>query len=185
MNAGIDYGMGKINIDMETGIRYGVIGFNRVCQAWCDASEAEYPPNECPRCGTEVNEFADYEEDEDIPSHGKRNRPIEDDYYCPNCKIGFSDFDFDGAEPISHNLDDEEYQAAQSQDSPYIMIFKSLFYTKSRYCSPCFPGAGDLDSPDEDGVPTYCFGPDWFDGPCPYPVWEVKTDKLVYTPQKD
>lgn len=30
MNAGIDYGMGKTNIDQETGIRYGVINQGEV-----------------------------------------------------------------------------------------------------------------------------------------------------------
>jgi len=41
--AGIDYGLGKTNIDRETGIRYGVIPFNVVCQVWCDESEGFYP----------------------------------------------------------------------------------------------------------------------------------------------
>jgi hypothetical protein len=36
---GIDYGRGKTNIDLETGIRYGVISQNDVLQAWADCSE--------------------------------------------------------------------------------------------------------------------------------------------------
>jgi len=43
MSAGIDYGMGTVNIDQETGIRYGVIPVNDVCQAWSDESEPVYP----------------------------------------------------------------------------------------------------------------------------------------------
>ena len=40
---GIDYGFGKTNIDLDTGIRYGVINQNEVLQAWCDSSEGVYP----------------------------------------------------------------------------------------------------------------------------------------------
>ena len=44
---GIDYGMGQVNVDKETGIRYGVISQNEVLQAWADSSEAYYPCKEC------------------------------------------------------------------------------------------------------------------------------------------
>ena len=40
---GIDYGLGKTNIDTDTGIRFGVISQNEVLQAWCDSSESVYP----------------------------------------------------------------------------------------------------------------------------------------------
>lgn len=40
-NVGIDYGLGKTNID-KNGIRYGVIHQNEVLQAWCDSSEPYY-----------------------------------------------------------------------------------------------------------------------------------------------
>lgn len=42
MATGIDYGMGRTNIDKKTGIRYGVIHQNEVLQAWCDSSEPNY-----------------------------------------------------------------------------------------------------------------------------------------------
>jgi hypothetical protein len=41
-NKGIDYGLGKTNIDAQTGIRYGVIPQNEVVQAWCDIAEPFY-----------------------------------------------------------------------------------------------------------------------------------------------
>ena len=47
--AGIDYGLGKSNIDIETGVRYGVINQRHVLQAWADNSEPYYgdePENE-------------------------------------------------------------------------------------------------------------------------------------------
>ena len=40
---GIDYGMGKTNIDKKTEIRFGVIHQNECLQAWCDSSEPFYP----------------------------------------------------------------------------------------------------------------------------------------------
>ena len=39
---GIDYGRGMSNVDLETGIRYGVIHQNEVLQAWADSAEADY-----------------------------------------------------------------------------------------------------------------------------------------------
>jgi hypothetical protein len=39
---GIDYGRGLTNRDHLTGIRFGVLPVNDVCQAWCDSSEAVY-----------------------------------------------------------------------------------------------------------------------------------------------
>jgi len=42
-NKGIDYGLGKTNIDLKNNIRYGVISQNEVLQAWCDSCEPVYP----------------------------------------------------------------------------------------------------------------------------------------------
>lgn len=74
MSAGIDYGMGKTNIDKETGIRYGVIPMHAVTQAWADSSEADYGNAHCPKCG---NEAIDYDQ---IPED------IESNDYCLTCK---------------------------------------------------------------------------------------------------
>lgn len=54
---GIDYGLGKTNIDSKTGIRYGVIHQNEVLQAWCDSSEPYYP---CDDCDNKPEEDEDY-----------------------------------------------------------------------------------------------------------------------------
>jgi hypothetical protein len=40
--AGIDYGQGQTNIDNENGIRFGVISFHAILQAWADDAEAVY-----------------------------------------------------------------------------------------------------------------------------------------------
>mgnify|MGYP000223845084 CR=1 FL=1 len=56
-NKGIDYGMGQSNIDVDNGIRYGVIHQNEVGQAWFDESEPIYFYH-CPKCDLEIgNEF--------------------------------------------------------------------------------------------------------------------------------
>ncbi len=46
-NAGIDYGMGKTNIDKETRIRYGVIPVYDILQAWAESSECIFACQEC------------------------------------------------------------------------------------------------------------------------------------------
>jgi len=39
---------------------------------------------------------------------------------------------------------------------PLISVLKSPFYTLCKKCSPCCFNAGDLDSPDDSGIKTYC-----------------------------
>jgi hypothetical protein len=51
-----------------------------------------------------------------------------------------------------------------------LFVIKSPFVTNAQYCSPCVPGAGNLDSPCDSGPECYALGLDWFDekNPCPY-----------------
>ena len=197
MYLGIDYGNGKTNIDLKTGIRYGVISQNEVLQAWCDSNEPYYVYN-CPFCGSELKKGAD----------AKR---------CPSCykKID-PDVDFDMLEPVSFFIDDGEYQAEQTYDDPDIFITKSPYYTFCQFCSPCAPGAGYLMSPIEDfdtctqchgtnnvglltfekcphcidgkifkGVKAYCFDSSFFEeGKAPYPIYSVKTNEEVLPDEK-
>ena len=168
--AGIDYGMGKANIDHDTGIRYGVISQHEVLQAWADSSEADYPTLldtndfECSKCRepyfpTEEDNWGDY-------------------VICKECGEEF-ELDGDDLEPYGFILDDGEYKASCGQDGG-IFITLSPFYTECMFCSPCAPGAGYLMSPVKDGVKAYCFGHDWFDeGRAPYPVYQVDTGELV------
>jgi hypothetical protein len=60
------------------------------------------------------------------------------------------------------------------------MVLKSPYYTYANYCSPCVPGAGNLDDIVEGEVKTYCFGHDWFEEEkAPYPVYSVATGELI------
>ena len=149
-----------MNIDKKTGIRYGVISIHEVAQAWIDDSEPLYLVC-CPACGQELKKGF----------YAKR---------CPSCYKVFGDGDFDYIEPSSYYIKSDGYVAEQGNDDPDIFIIKSPYYTLCRFCSPCAPGAGDLMRHAPDGIKAYCFGHDWFDsGRAPYPVYSVKTGKLV------
>lgn len=56
--------------------------------------------------------------------------------------------------------DDEHYLLTYLGGAPLIFVCKSKFVTRCRGCSPCVPNGGDLDSPvEENGVIAYCFNP--------------------------
>lgn len=56
-----------------------------------------------------------------------------------------------------------------SPDSSFVWVFSSPYVTETKFCSPCVPGAGDLDNPINGGVLTYCLPDDWFEsGKAPY-----------------
>ena len=157
----IDYGMGKTNIDTETGIRYGVISQNSVAGEALDCLEYDYQFS-CPQCGNETL----------VPSKSKK---YGHDYYCQSCYTWHDAEDCYGEEPTGFHSNDSDYIVTNCLDND-LMVIKSPYYTYARYCSPCVPGAGNLDSPDlENGVMAYCLGLDWFDeySPCPYTIHQV------------
>lgn len=157
-NLGIDYGNGLTNIDIDNGIRYGVIHQNEVGQAWCDESEPVYGLIDCHKCNKEF--------DLDT-SH----------FVCPHC----NNEDFDFIETETFEFTDSEYQAFSDSQGD-IMVTKSPYFTYAQFCSPCAPGAVYLMSPVEpnDNNKGYCFGHDWFeDGRAPYPVYSVETGEIV------
>ena len=177
--AGIDYGLGQSNRDPSNGIRYGVISQHSVGQAWYDEAGADYGEPTCPKCGNKVKDSSEAEGDlfeskyESYRSHGCA------DYVCESCKLMLDSEDVYGDEPIGWSFEDSEYSLTDCLDSD-IMILKSPFYTFAQFCSPCVPGAGNLNSPMDDGVKCYCLGHDWFeDRRAPYPVYRVDTDELV------
>jgi ribosomal protein L37AE/L43A len=194
---GIDYGMGNTNIDRSNGIRYGVIHSGAVCQSWSDSSEAQYGAPSCPKCGAEFPTDYNGPSRADYPAgltgakeYVRMLRAYEEstsEYYCPDCQEGAESDSAYPEDAHSWTYDGEGYSCEQSRDDCDIFILRSPYYTRAQFCSPCAPGACYLESPCESGERAYCFGPDWFDSdsPCPYPVYEVATDKLVYTPAAD
>jgi len=165
---GIDYGSGLSNIDNLTGIRYGAIHANSLAECGNDiwVEGAVYLPF-CPKCGFEL-------EANEVPD------------LCPYCQYEIEDeSECYGEEPsyIDYMDAGNGIRVEGGLDGDYIVV-KSNYYTFAPYCSPCVPGAGDLDSADGTfGIKCYCLPGDYFDSydPCPYPVWEVLTDKLVST----
>lgn len=167
MSKGIDYGRGtNVNRDPETGIRYGIIPLHRLGEFAIESFEAEYA-HVCPACGEEW-EAADYA---DAPPNKA---------WCAHCDTLVREDVCYSEDPIGHSLVDPEASGMLDSGND-VWIFKSPYYTRAAFCSPCAPGACYLTSPCEDGERAYCLGPEWFDAdnPMPYDCWRVDTDEPV------
>lgn len=170
-NTGIDYGLGATNIDLTTGIRYGVISQLSVGERWYDAAEPVYGDPTCPECGNPVVDSNDV---------SNVDWSATKDYACAECRESYNSDEVFSDEPHGWSYKDaDEYALTDCLDSD-IMVLKSPYYTFAQFCSPCVPGAGNLDTPVPDGAKTYCLGSDWFeDDVAPYPVYSVETGELV------
>ncbi len=164
MPRGIDYGMGTTNVDTATGIRYGVIPANDVPYIW-DSVESDYGDPSCPKCGGPVTK-----------SRSK-------DYRCKPCRKSLWSHEVYGDDPIGHDLNTDGI-AGRIDSHGDLMIFKSPYYTRAAFCSPCAPGACYLTDATDDGERAYCLPHDWFDGPAPYPVYRADTGEIVPPPVK-
>ncbi len=172
--AGIDYARGTTaNRNPATGIHYGVISQHSVGQWWYDESQPWYGSQEgesfeCKECG----------EDTIAPTGSQCGESVK----CSNPGCGCEIEPLDNMmEPISHFIDDAEYSAECHESD--ICITRSPYFTHAQFCSPCRPGAGNLDSPCESGPRSYCFGHDCFEsGVAPYPVYSVATGELIPAP---
>jgi hypothetical protein len=210
MSIGIDYGLGQTNIDKATGIRYGVISHHSVSpDSWNEVSEAEYGEPTCPKCGNDAISIPSHSEqlDNGVAVYLDVPEAYEDfetakhecsDYACESCEYLFGSESAFGDEPLGFTFKDEDYFAHCGTDGFGIWIERSPFYTYAGFCSPCAPGAGDLDnalsvdrSPDHaremmtHGVRAYCFSHDWFDGGvAPYRVFRVSDNSEVLAEDK-
>jgi len=153
MSAGIDYGMGQVNIDHDTGIRYGVIPVNDVCQAWSDESEPVYPEPD-----------PDEEEPEDF---GPEYEPSLYVY----SRQGYV---------ATQSADDTDIFITKSPYYTYGPFCSpcapgAIYLRNGKKPSP-------LETESErENHRAYCFGKDWFeDEECPYPYWSVDTNEMVY-----
>lgn len=160
--AGIDYGLGQSNIDKATGIHYGVIS---------------------------QHSLGDFALD-DFYQHGK---DIAYDVAVSDLQAEFKN-DPEGLETALEDLnqswetsagnllyDRDGYRLTGCLDND-LFILRSPYYTHAQFCSPCVPGAGNLDSPCLTGPMTYCLGHDWFEsGKAPYRVFSVETNERVFS----
>lgn len=172
--AGIDYGLGKANIDNATDLRFGVIGMHDICQAWCDTSEADYGEPElsdydCPACGHNCCEGG----------MGEWGDSLE----CEECGESFDVELPDCCEPLAYYVDDDDYKLSSCFDGTEVIVLRSPYFTYAQFCSPCIPGAINLDHPvsvENTNNRGYCLGHDWFDsGKAPYDVYSVATGELI------
>ena len=181
MSAGIDYGMGQTNIDTATGIRYGIHSANSVSSESID---------EVMFNGRDLGWESWRRQVLDELSSAVNG--VLDSYTLKTADPDMIDELFDQLELAEVYGEDgwdgpwllEEDGLQVQCDAQYVWVFKSPYYTYAAYCSPCMPGAGDLDSPYDDGVKTYCLGLDWFDdcAKCPYPIYRVSDNMKVYEP---
>jgi hypothetical protein len=184
---GIDYGMGKTNIDLKTGIRFGVISQHSVSGEALNDMELDYGSPMCPKCGNEVTAIGD---DSvvglDLDGDGWTHAPHDcKDFVCIDCKYVFGTESAFGDDPIGGYYDQDGYRIIDCLDNDW-MVTLSPYWTRAPFCSPCVPGAGNLDGAamDVPAIPTqpktYCLGHDWFaDGVAPYPVYKVSDNSLV------
>lgn len=184
--AGIDYsGPGStVNRDAETGIRYGMISCHSVNP---DALEDVYQGDDL---GFEaakkqvIDELANA-----IKSALEDYGTIDDDGAegCATEIVESDDFQWaDTDESGPYGYVDSDGTSVQTTSNNELWVFKSPYYTWAQFCSPCVPGAGNLNGPmmyAGDGVKTYCLGLDWFnkDSPCPYPIYKVEDDTIVHS----
>ena len=178
---GIDYsGTGATcNRDADTGIRYGVISTHSLTEWFWDSVENDYGDATCPECGNPAVDTC-AAEIQAVDWAEEQNG----EWACTACEKVFESDNAFSDEALGWSIDDGEYKVCNCLDSD-AMILKSPFYTFAQFCSPCVPGAGNLDNPCEDGAKSYCFGHDWFDGDrAPYTVYRVADGTIVEPEEK-
>jgi hypothetical protein len=92
------------------------------------------------------------------------------DYFSPVYDEDADEF----SDPVCFEYSDEGFELRYNPDSSFIWVFKSPYVTECKFCSPCVPGAGDLDNPIKDGIKTYCLDSSWFENKtAPYPYTKI------------
>jgi hypothetical protein len=169
---GIDYSLGRANVDTATGIHYGVITIDALHEDIWDELESVYSDPACANCGEQLT----------LPEVDA----IDAGEPCPHCAAQVCRDACFADEAIGFTLTSSDYQAESAFDGTELFITRSPYYTRAQYCSPCAPGAGNLNSPCTEGPKTFCFGPEKFPNDrAPYPVYRVADDTVVYMPTNE
>ncbi len=162
------------NYDEKTGISYGVISQNDinldVINSWYDNDSV-------------------YDEYEKELSEAVKNGNMTDEEMDDNLQ------NYDNNYHHYYVVDDEGIDAEYFSDLNSWYITRSPYYTFTKQCSPCCPGAGDLshsitkeeyDAGDHNAfmygtVKAYCLPKEYFDeySPLPYRVFRVDNDQEV------
>lgn len=156
------------NINLETGIRFGVIYPNYV-DNWYEWSDAVVD-DKCPHCQGSDFDITD---------------SVNGIYICEGCKKTFMEDESEEFTVVGREYITERYKAIQLEEGENIVVEKSPYFTYSRLCSPCYPNAGDLASgiaivvDESSGYKTYCFGHTWYEnGIAPFPIYKVSDGTL-------
>ena len=176
--AGIDYsGPGStVNRDSETGIRYGMISQNSLNQdaaaeVYYNGSDLGFEENKenLKKAISAAIQSAAEEHGASVNDPDEAAQEIVDNVEWQDSESG----------PFMLEADGVKVQTTSNNE---LWVFKSPFYTKAQFCSPCVPGAGNLDCFCSDGPKTYCLPVDWFENEiAPYDIWSVETDELVWS----
>lgn len=170
--AGIDYGLGCTNIDLETGIRYGIISCHSLAEWFEDELEPVYETTYCPNCGSDQPKDAQYTYNEDTHKCVSCDEPIFDDEQWA-----------DEADYWRLRNNQDGIECHLTNDGTGLFVTKSPICITAQFCSPCVPGAGNLDSPCDSGVLTYALPLDWLrqDNPayCQWDLISTETRKAV------
>ena len=132
------------NINLETGIPYGVVSLNGL-EDWVFD---EFLAN-----GRNLSEEAALEDwRAENPDADEEDEQEFWDYLC----IEEPEFEL--------SVPEEGLKLGLSYlgGAPLVWVFESPYTSGCRPCSPCCPGAGDLDSKDEDGMVAYDLPPEWY-----------------------
>jgi hypothetical protein len=179
------------NYDEKTGIHYGVISPNSI------SSEA-------------LSDLCFGANSTDPHYEGGKKELLDDlKQFCEEHYIDFEQINTDSFEDQfndhyensdgQYDYEDKDYTLHISGDNFGIFVIRSPYYTFTKQCSPCAPGAGDLDNPiskeeyekgDHNAfmygtVKAYCLPKDFFDPQyrkIPYRYYNVSDDKEVIEP---
>lgn len=170
---GIDYGIGKANIDTN-GVRYGILSANTPSLSewfWEDV-ESVYTAR-CPKCGNDATGLDTIDECTDGWEEAEYDCC---DKGCVSCEYLFGESGY-GDEPDCNKLSREGYEGFVDEHND-IWVTKSPYRTFGRFCSPCAPGAVTMGSDGE--AECYCLGTEFFtDSHPPYSVWKVVDGEYV------
>lgn len=114
--------MQTYNINLTTGIRYGIISAHEIDSDFLADFEPVYDDVYCLNCNEVLT-----------------------DIYCSNCETENIAYEYQEA---SYYLYDRNGLLAEfNPNSNIVTVFKSRSIFKRALCSPCYPNAGDLSSP--------------------------------------
>lgn len=143
-----------LNINPDTGIRYGIISAKNLCPDVVD--ELCYGPQakdvRYAEACAELND-AIYQAVEGFLSSYQARQLVEE---------AIEMFEYECEEPIHEGtFENVRYSTTWIGGALHVWVFKSPVVKNYQECSPCVPGAGNLDCPDLDGVPTYDVPAEW------------------------